>query len=323
MVNIGPEDLSRGTPHLVCGLIWQLIRKAIVDTITLSQHSELAALLLPGETIEELSAFKPEELLMRWVNYHLTNAGSDRKLTNFSRDINDSVIYATLMEQIVPTSLRPNLISSSVISNEMELAKRAQFVMENAKIMDAETLLSPEDIYLATDTNHRDKLNLGFIATLFNLYPGLENPGDVNIQPETLEEKTYRNWMNSMGVSPTVTNLYRDLSDGLVLLKLIDIIKPGTVDWKKVTTKFEDRKRLFQKQNNCLLAVSYAQSIGIKLVNVSGENIREGEMKQVLGTCFQFMRAYTTELLKKVSIVAAVIILLPLTHRLETGPTLF
>jgi hypothetical protein len=26
IVNIGPEDLTNGTPHLVLGLIWQIIR---------------------------------------------------------------------------------------------------------------------------------------------------------------------------------------------------------------------------------------------------------------------------------------------------------
>nr|VZI36664.1 unnamed protein product [Spirometra erinaceieuropaei] len=299
VVNIGPEDILQGKRHLVLGLIWQLIRKAIVDTITLSQHTELAALLLPGETLEELSALKPEELLMRWVNFHLANAGSDRRLTNFHSDINDSVIYAILMEQIAPIDKKAHMINSKAILDEYDIQKRAGIVMENARILDASTLLSPEDIYLASDTNQRDKLNLGFVATLFNMYPGLENPGDLEIQPESLEEKTYRNWMNSMGVSPFVSHLYSNLSDGLVLLQLIDIIRPTTINWKAVTTTFDERRKLFQKQSNCVLVVEYAKSIGLKLVNVSGENIREGAQKQVLGSCFQFMRSYTNKLLRE------------------------
>ncbi|VDN09651.1 unnamed protein product [Dibothriocephalus latus] len=299
VVNIGPEDILQGKRHLVLGLIWQLIRKAIVDTITLAQHNELAALLLPGETLEELSALKPEELLMRWVNFHLTNAGSDRRITNFHSDINDSVIYAILMDQIAPLDKKAHMINSKAILDEYDIQKRAGIVMENAAILDAGSLLSPEDIYLATDTNQRDKLNLGFVATLFNMYPGLENPGDLQIEPESLEEKTYRNWMNSMGVSPFVSHLYSNLSDGLVLLQLIDIIRPNTINWKTVTSTFDERRKLFQKQNNCVLVIEYAKSIGLKLVNVSGENIREGAQKQVLGSCFQFMRAYTNKLLRE------------------------
>lgn len=300
MVNIGPEDIAGARRHIVCGLIWQLIRKAIVDTITLAQHSELAALLFPGETLEQLAAIKPEELLMRWVNFHLINANSTRRLANFTTDLCDSEIYAILMEQITPLELRSRLITSKAILDEPSLEKRAYMVTENAKLLDAGSLLIPEDIYTAKPGSHSDKLNLGFIATLFNMYPGLEPPGEVNILPETLEEKTYRNWMNSMGVSPIVNNLYSNLNDGLVLLQLIDIIRPSTVEWKRVTTKFDPKKEIFQKQSNCVLVIEYAKVIGVKVVNTSGEDIREGATKQILGLCFQFMRAYTHKLLKQV-----------------------
>lgn len=47
----------------------------------------------------------------------------------------------------------------------------------------------------------------------------------------------YRNWMNSMGVAPHVNWLYSDLTDGLVIFQLYDIIKPGIVNWKKVFTE--------------------------------------------------------------------------------------
>ncbi len=57
----------------------------------------------------------------------------------------------------------------------------------------------------------------------------------------------YRNWMNSMGVSPFVNRLYSDLQDGLVIFQLYDIIKPGTVDWKRVNTKFHKIKIMMEK----------------------------------------------------------------------------
>ena len=37
---------------------------------------------------------------------------------------------------------------------------------------------------------------------------------------ETREEKTYRNWMNSMGVNPFVNWLYSDLSNGVVIFQV-------------------------------------------------------------------------------------------------------
>jgi hypothetical protein len=37
---------------------------------------------------------------------------------------------------------------------------------------------------------------------------------------ETREEKTYRNWMNSLGVDPYVNYLYSDLQNGLVIFQV-------------------------------------------------------------------------------------------------------
>lgn len=46
----------------------------------------LAALLRDGETLEDLMKLSPEELLLRWANFHLENAGWE-KINNFSSDI--------------------------------------------------------------------------------------------------------------------------------------------------------------------------------------------------------------------------------------------
>lgn len=46
----------------------------------------LICLLLDGETLDHLMSLSPEELLLRWVNYHLQNAGT-KTIRNFSEDI--------------------------------------------------------------------------------------------------------------------------------------------------------------------------------------------------------------------------------------------
>lgn len=48
--------------------------------------SDLISLLLDGETLDHLMSLSPEELLLRWVNYHLRNAGT-QTINNFSEDI--------------------------------------------------------------------------------------------------------------------------------------------------------------------------------------------------------------------------------------------
>ena len=64
---------------------------------------------------------------------------------------------------------------------------------------------------------------MAFVANLFNNHPSLDEPDEdqiVDVVEETREEKMFRNWINSLGVSPPINYLYSDLSNGLVILQL-------------------------------------------------------------------------------------------------------
>lgn len=62
----------------------------------------LARLLKEGETLADLQRMSAEQILMRWVNYHMEQAGVDRRLNNFTTDVRDSEIYTHLLKQIAP-----------------------------------------------------------------------------------------------------------------------------------------------------------------------------------------------------------------------------
>jgi len=223
VVNIGGKDLIDGTPHLVLGLIWQIVKIGLFAKINLVNHPELYRLLEPGETIEDLLALPIEQILLRWVNYHLKNAGWNRRVNNFSGDIKDGENYTVLLAQIAPKHCNRDPLK------EGDTTKRAEMVLKNADKLGCRKFLRPKDIVRG---NH--KLNLAFVANLFNTWPALEPLEEkIEIIEETREEKAFRNWMNSLGVDPFVNNLYLDLRDGLVLLQLFDKVEPGIVDWKK------------------------------------------------------------------------------------------
>lgn len=57
---------------------------------------------IPGESLSDLLALSPEEILLRWFNYHLEKAGSTRRVHNFTGDIKDSECYTILLNQIAP-----------------------------------------------------------------------------------------------------------------------------------------------------------------------------------------------------------------------------
>ena len=71
------------------------------------------------------------------------------------------------------------------------------------------------------------------------------------------EERSFRQWINSLGIEDVfINNLYEDLRDGLVLLKVIHKINPTLVPWNKVNKKI---RNIFDKGFNCDLALDAAK----------------------------------------------------------------
>lgn len=295
IVNIGPEDLHAGKPHLVLGLLWQIIRYGLLSNIDLRANPGLAALLMEGETLEEFMKLSPEQILIRWVNYHLERSGCGRQIQNFTTDITDSVAYTHLLHQIAP----PDFGVNTLPLHEQDMHQRAERMLEESEKIQCRQFVSADDV-----VKGRYKLNLAFVANLFNTYPALDTPANIDltcIHEETREEKMYRNWMNSMGVSPYVNRLYSDLTDGLIIFQLYDIIKPGTVDWKRVIKKFNKMRMLMEKIENCNYAVELGKQCKFSLVGIDGKNIYDGDETLTLALVWQLMKAYTLSMLTKLA----------------------
>uniref|UniRef100_A0A183J1Q4 PLSL protein n=1 Tax=Soboliphyme baturini TaxID=241478 RepID=A0A183J1Q4_9BILA len=294
IVNIDADDLAKGKPHLVLGLLWQIIRIGLFSTINLVHVPGLFRLLGKDESLADLQKLGPEQILIRWVNYHLENSGVDRRLTNFTGDVQDSVIYTHLLKQIAPPERRVSLEPLGVYDSLL----RAEAMLKEAEKLDCRSFVTPQDV-----VNGVYKLNLAFVANLFNSWPGLEPPGEEEMTDmeealeETREEMTYRNWMNSMGVQPTVNWLYSDLSNGIVIFQLYDIIKQGLVDWKKVVVKFHKMRCMMDQIQNCNYAVDLGKQIRFSLVGIQGKDIYDGNRTLTLALVWQLMRAYTLTVL--------------------------
>uniref|UniRef100_A0A0A9Z8G6 Plastin-3 n=1 Tax=Lygus hesperus TaxID=30085 RepID=A0A0A9Z8G6_LYGHE len=296
IVNIDAHDLAKGKPHLVLGLLWQIIRIGLFNQITLENCPGLATLLSNGEHIEDLMKLSPEAILLRWVNHHLEQAGVPRRCNNFQNDIVDSEIYSYLLKQIGPQE--KNITMEALM--EPDMLKRAEFMLQQASKLGCRSFVTPADV-----VNGVYKLNLAFVANLFNKHPGLERPeggieGIENIE-ETREEKTYRNWMNSMGVAPYVNWLYSDLADGLIIFQLYDIIKPGIVNWNRVHRTFSKLRKFMEKLENCNYAVELGKQLGFSLVGIAGQDLNDGNATLTLALIWQLMRAYTLSVLTQLA----------------------
>ena len=84
-------------------------------------------------------------------------------------------------------------------------------------------------------------MNTLFTAAIFNACPGLDPPTEQEAYEAAKlleddveggrEERAFRMWINSLGLEGVhINNLYEECRSGLLLLTLIDKIKPGTVN---------------------------------------------------------------------------------------------
>jgi plastin-1 len=152
------------------------------------------------------------------------------------------------------------------------------------------------------------KLNLAFVANLFNTHPGLEPLSEAELaaldewlfaSEGTREARAFCLWINSLGVEPFVTNLFEDLRDGLVLLRVMDKVSPGVVDWTKVNTK-EPLNR-FKKVENCNYAVVLGKQLKFSLVGIGGTDIVDGNKSLTLAIVWQLMRLHVVSIIKSLS----------------------
>ncbi|KAK6456339.1 calponin homology domain-containing protein [Scheffersomyces xylosifermentans] len=288
VVNVHSEDIIDGKEHLILGLIWQIIRRGLLSKVDIKYHPELYRLLEDDETLEQFLRLPPEQILLRWFNYHLKNAGSQRRVANFSKDISDGENYTVLLNQLQPEhcDLSPLKIG--------DLLQRAERILDNADKIGCRKYLTPNSL-----VGGNPKLNLAFVAHLFNTYPGLDpieehekiDIEDFDAEGER-EARVFTLWLNSLDVDPPIVSLFEDLKDGLVLLQAFDKVMPGSVSFKHVNKKPTNGGELsrFKALENTNYGVEIGKANKFSLVGIEGSDIVDGNKLLTLGLVWQLMR---------------------------------
>ncbi|PWN47894.1 hypothetical protein IE53DRAFT_389952 [Violaceomyces palustris] len=294
VVNIGPQDLIDGREHLILGLIWQIIRRGLLSKIDLKNHPELYRLLDEGETLEEFLRLPPDQILLRWFNYHLKAANWGRRVTNFSKDVSDGENYTVLLSQ-----LKPDLCDRAPLQ-ERDLMNRAEMVLQRADAIGCRKYLTPGSMVAGNP-----KLNLAFVAHLFNTWPCLEpleeappvEIEDFDAEGER-EARVFTLWLNSLDVDPGVYNLFEDLKDGTIILQAFDKVVPGSVVWRRVSKPKEGQElSRFKAVENTNYAVDLAKASNMHIVGIQGADIVDGTKTLTLGLVWQLMRLNITKTL--------------------------
>jgi len=305
-VGIGAMDLINGEPHLVLALLWQLIKAAVLSHISLAEHPYLVRLLTGDETIATLMKLPPEKILLRWVNYIMGQVGSSRKIKNFGQDVKDSEVYSRLMKHVSDYYKVGQEHCTLDALEQDDLSVRAAAVLRAAAAVDINAAMTATDIFKGNT-----KMNLLFVAELFNKYPCLapltqEETAEVEATATemldfndegTREERVFRLWINALNIPDVfVSDLFQDLGDGYILLQVLDQSYKGCVEWKKVV---KNPGTMYKRLENCMMAVETAKEIGLKLTGIDAQNISEGTPLYVLAFVWQLWRANLADLMSQ------------------------
>ncbi|GFP84867.1 fimbrin-5 [Phtheirospermum japonicum] len=293
VVNIGTQDLVEARPHLVLGLISQLIKIQLLADLNLRNTPQLVELVEDSKDVEELIGLAPDKVLLKWMNFHLKKAGYKKQVTNFSSDLKDGEAYAHLLNALAPEH------GTTMTLDAKDPTERAKLIIEQAEKLDCKRYVTPTDIVEGSPN-----LNLAFVAQIFQHRNGLSVDNKKLSFAEMMtdddqtsrEERCFRLWLNSLGIDFYVNNLFEDVRTGWVLLEVLDKISPGSVNWKQATKP--PIKMPFRKVENCNQVISIGKDLNFSLVNVAGNDIVQGNKKLILAFLWQLMRFSMLQLLK-------------------------
>ncbi|XP_065874615.1 fimbrin-5 [Euphorbia lathyris] len=294
VVNIGTQDLVEARPHLVLGLISQVIKIQLLADLNLKKTPQLLELADDSKEVEELMNLAPEKVLLKWMNFHLKKAGYTKEVTNFTSDVKDGEAYIHLLKSLAPELSGP---ATTGATTPME---RAKLVLDQAEKLDCQGFLTTKDI-LEGSAN----LNLAFVAQVFQHRNGLKVDNDKMSFAEMMveddaqtsrEERCFRLWINSLDIVTYVNNVFEDVRTGWVLLEVLDKVSSGSVNWKQATKP--PIKMPFRKVENCNQVIKIGKELNFSLVNVAGNDIVQGNKKLILAYLWQLMRFNMLQLLR-------------------------
>jgi plastin-1 len=208
-------------------------------------------------------------------------------VANFSSDVKDGENYTVLLNQLAPE------VCSRAPLQTRDLHQRAEQVLQNADRLDCRKFLTPSSLVAGNP-----KLNLAFVANLFNTHPGLDpiteeekaDIEDFDAEGER-EARVFTLWLNSLDVQPPVQSFFDDLRDGAVLLQAYDKVIPGSVNWRHVNkAPAGGQISRFKAVENTNYAVELGRQHGFSLVGIQGADVTDGQRTLTLGLVWQLMR---------------------------------
>lgn len=261
--------------------------------MNLKDCAELYRLLEEGEDPSVLSKMKPEDILIRWVNYHLRKNGQSRQVANLGKDLKDSFALTHVLNRLDKDKCSldglngdENAAATAVIANSLSIGV--------PDLIDAEIICSGDD-----------KLLTLFVAEIFNTKHGLEELTEEEYAKCALidddiegsrEERAFRLWVNSLNIDGIyIDDLYDGLSDGWTLCKVVDKVDNSVINWKNVAQNPKNYQ--FGNPVNLKEAITGCKGMGLKMIGIGANEINKKDRKEILATAWSICKTHYLKLI--------------------------
>lgn len=291
MIGIDANAFLDKKEHLILAVLWQLMKLISTKSVSLKDCPEIYRLLNEGEELSELNKLQPDQLLIRWMNFHLKNAGSE-PIKNLGKDLADGKAVIKVLNQLDERCTTEAL-------NEEDDVTRCNKAVDNSKIIEVADVICGEDL-----NKGNSKVNVIFVGEMFNAKHGLQELSKEEYEAATLidddiegtiEERQFRLWINSLGIEDVYVNdLFAEASDGLLLLKVIHKINPNVVEWNRVE---KNPNSVFKRGINCQVAIDACKKMNIVLAGIGAEDIRDSNKKLILAIVWQLVRIHYLQII--------------------------
>lgn len=114
--------------HLILAVLWQIMRMTLTKNIDLKECPEIMRLAKEGEQLTDLLKLPAEQILIRWINYHLKKEKYEKEVTNLGSDLKDSRALLHVLHSLDSKCTLDAL-------NEGDDLKRAEQMIGNSKKM--------------------------------------------------------------------------------------------------------------------------------------------------------------------------------------------
>merc|ERR1712226_400899 len=208
------------------------------------------------------------------MNFHL-RAAEQPEINNLGNDLKDSRSLIYVLNQLDSDNCTLDALE------EADDKERASKMIASSAAMGVEDCLGPADL-----VKGNARVNSVFVAAIFNVKHGLQELTQEEIEAAGIidddivgsrEERAFRLWINSMQIENCfIENLYEEVRDGLVILRVCHRIDNASVDWSQPNMT---PKNMFHMNHNCDLAEAAMCTLGVRMVGVGSQDIRDGHKK--------------------------------------------